>query len=217
VIFYAIYKKQGNSLYYFSCTFAAGTLERNFSLQCGPWGRLAGACEQNPASLPVLAAGEGRGEGLGLLGARFGCWLGPGRRPARGAPVASGGGRRGQRCGAAGPRRRLARAWLREERGGTRARRADRPPLNCRRSPYRRGRTAGPPSVPTAVRRRRDEPSRHGLLGGSGRGHLGACHLVSRESLERGEMALTPRWRDARAGARDARRRGTAPAGPTFY
>jgi hypothetical protein len=116
-------------LYYFSCTFAAGTLERNFSLQCGPWGWLAGAGEQNPASSLVLATEEGREEGLGLLGARFGWWLGPGWRPARGTQSGSGGGRRGQRCGAAGPRRRFARAWRREERGGTRARRADRPPF----------------------------------------------------------------------------------------
>jgi hypothetical protein len=36
VIFYAIYKKQGNSLYYLSCTFAAGTLERILPLQCDP-------------------------------------------------------------------------------------------------------------------------------------------------------------------------------------
>jgi hypothetical protein len=35
-------------------------------------GRPAGAVEQNPASAPALAAGEGRGKGLGLLGARFG-------------------------------------------------------------------------------------------------------------------------------------------------
>jgi hypothetical protein len=42
------------------------------ALQCGPWARLAGAGEPIPASSPVLAAGEGRGGGLGLLGARFG-------------------------------------------------------------------------------------------------------------------------------------------------
>jgi hypothetical protein len=91
VIFYAIYKKQGNSLYYFSCTFAAGTLERTLALQSGPWVRLADAGGQNLASSPVLAAGEGRGEGLWTTGARFGWLFGPCRRPARGAPAAAAG------------------------------------------------------------------------------------------------------------------------------
>jgi hypothetical protein len=59
VIFYAIYKKQGNSLYYFSCTFAAGTLERTLALQCGPWARLAGAGEQNPARFAGVWPGKG--------------------------------------------------------------------------------------------------------------------------------------------------------------
>jgi hypothetical protein len=68
VIFYAIYKKQGYSLYYFSCTFAAGTLERIFPLQCDPWARLAGAGEPNPASSPPGLAGEGHGGDLGALG-----------------------------------------------------------------------------------------------------------------------------------------------------
>jgi hypothetical protein len=70
--FYAIYKKLGNSLYYFSCTFAAGTLERIFLSQCDPWARLAGAGEPNPASSPPGLAGDGLGRGLGTLGARFG-------------------------------------------------------------------------------------------------------------------------------------------------
>jgi hypothetical protein len=47
-----------------------------------------GAGEQNPASSPVLAAEEGRGKGLGLLGARFGVLDWAERWPVSGSPAA---------------------------------------------------------------------------------------------------------------------------------
>jgi hypothetical protein len=97
VIFYAIYKKQENSLYYFSCTFAAGTLERILALQCGPWGRPVGAGCRNSASSPAFLAGRGRGKGLGANGARFGHLAGTVVAPASGAPAASESGHRGCR------------------------------------------------------------------------------------------------------------------------
>jgi hypothetical protein len=89
VIFYAIYKKQENSLYYFSCTFAAGTLERILALQCGPWGRPVGAGCQNSASSPAFLAGRGRGKGLGASGARFGHLVGTMVAPASWARLVS--------------------------------------------------------------------------------------------------------------------------------
>jgi hypothetical protein len=88
VIFYAIYKKQGNSLYYFSCTFAAGTLERTLALQCGPWARLAGAGEPNSGKVRRGLAGEGWGGGLGTSGARFGHLAGTVVAPASSSPAA---------------------------------------------------------------------------------------------------------------------------------
>jgi hypothetical protein len=76
VIFYAIYKKLGNSLYYFSCAFAAGTLERIFLSQCDPWARLAGVGEPNSGELPPGLAREGRGKGAGVARDQFGGDLG---------------------------------------------------------------------------------------------------------------------------------------------
>jgi hypothetical protein len=74
MIFYAIYKNQEITFYYWSSPFAAGTLERNFSSQCGPCAR--------------LLAGEGREKGLGASGARFGHLAGTVVAPASGAPAA---------------------------------------------------------------------------------------------------------------------------------
>jgi hypothetical protein len=61
VIFYAIYKKQGNGKHYWSYPFARRTLESFAVLQCGPWGAVAGAAGQIPAGSPWVLAGEGRG------------------------------------------------------------------------------------------------------------------------------------------------------------
>jgi hypothetical protein len=93
MIFYAIYKNQKITFYYWSSPFAAGTLERNFSSQCGPCAR--------------LLAGEGREKGLGASGARFGHLAGTVVAPASGAPAASESGRRGCRS------RRAGLAWSR--------------------------------------------------------------------------------------------------------
>jgi hypothetical protein len=65
-------QESGNPFYYWSSSFAAGTLERMLALQCGPWARLDDAGEPIAASSLVLVAGGGQGGGLGLLGARFG-------------------------------------------------------------------------------------------------------------------------------------------------
>jgi hypothetical protein len=60
-------QESGNHFYYFSCAFAAGTLERKFSLQCGP--------------------GRGWPARVGQIPARFaGVWPGKGRGMARGSP-----------------------------------------------------------------------------------------------------------------------------------
>jgi hypothetical protein len=65
-------QESGNSKHYWSYPFARRTLERTWGLQCGPWGRLAGAGCRNSASSPALAAGERLGRGLGTTRVRFG-------------------------------------------------------------------------------------------------------------------------------------------------
>jgi hypothetical protein len=62
VIFYAIYKEQGNGKHYWSYPFARRTLERSVVLQCGPWGAVAGAAGQNSGEARRGSAGEGLGE-----------------------------------------------------------------------------------------------------------------------------------------------------------
>jgi hypothetical protein len=97
VIFYAIYKRQGNGKHYWSYPFAMRTLERIVALQCGTWGAAAGAAGQIPAGTPPVLAGEGPGRGLGTSGGRFGHLAGTGVAPASGAP-ADGQGSAGRRA-----------------------------------------------------------------------------------------------------------------------
>jgi hypothetical protein len=75
-----------------------------------PLGRPAGAGCRNPARPARFLAEEGAEEGPRESRGRFGSLLGLGRRPARGAPVASGGGRRELGCGAAGAQLRAGSA-----------------------------------------------------------------------------------------------------------
>jgi hypothetical protein len=76
-----------------------------------PMGRPAGAGGQNPASSPVLAAGEGRGKDLGATGSLFESSVDGERLPVGGAPAASGGGRRGCPAGEVGARLGLCTGW----------------------------------------------------------------------------------------------------------
>jgi hypothetical protein len=63
---------------------------------------MAGAAGPIPASSPVLAAGEGRGRGLGTSGGRFGHLAGTVVAPASAAPAARESGLRGYRSLRAG-------------------------------------------------------------------------------------------------------------------
>jgi hypothetical protein len=84
MIFYTIYKNQPNHKYYLSYPFAGRLSEGSFLLQCSPWGAGSSAVHRNSASSPAFLAGRGRGEGLGVTGARF-RWLdGGGAAPASG-------------------------------------------------------------------------------------------------------------------------------------
>jgi hypothetical protein len=60
-----------------------------------PLGWPAGAGRPNSGELPPGLAREGREEGLGVTGVRFEGSTGAGRGPARAAPAARPGGRRG--------------------------------------------------------------------------------------------------------------------------
>jgi hypothetical protein len=60
-------QESGNHFYYWSSPFAAGTLERNFSLQCGPWRPGSGG----PAKFwPTAGRGRPGMGGGGSLGPR---------------------------------------------------------------------------------------------------------------------------------------------------
>jgi hypothetical protein len=90
-------------------SFAVRTSERFLTLQCSPWGAVAGAARRIPASSPTPAAGKGWERGPRPPRARFRGSVGPGRRPTSGAPAADGGGRCGPCCGAVEARSGLAR------------------------------------------------------------------------------------------------------------
>jgi hypothetical protein len=76
-ICYAIYKKQPKHLYYLSYQIARRPPERNFALQCGPWGGRPARVEQIPASSSPAWPGKGGERVYGLLG--FYSWLDWGR------------------------------------------------------------------------------------------------------------------------------------------
>jgi hypothetical protein len=90
-------QETGKSLYYWSYPFAGRPSKIKVALQCSPWGRLAGAVEQNPARLAGVLAGEGQGKGLGATGTRFGRSAGAVVAAASGHAGGQGGGRRGCR------------------------------------------------------------------------------------------------------------------------
>jgi hypothetical protein len=184
--FLQILQETGKSLYYWSYHFAERPLERFVALQCGPWGRPAGAGEANSGEARRSLAGQGLGKGARVTRVRFGGADGGEKPPVGGAPATGGGGRRGPCCGAAEPRR----GWPGRGKGGEEEGHAHDdttdPLLNSRRAPYRSGRTAGLPSVPTGVRRRRVEHAAARPPRRLGRGNLGACGLVSRASLGQG-------------------------------
>jgi hypothetical protein len=85
--------------------FAERPSERFAALQCGPWGRLAGAGCSILASSPLRLAGEGQGVDLGGTRVRFVGWKGArnGQLGGGGAPAASGASRRGWLCRRRGP------------------------------------------------------------------------------------------------------------------
>jgi hypothetical protein len=71
MIFYAIYKKQGNHFTIGVTLLQGSPRKESFFCNVAP-GRPAGAVEQNPARLAGVLAGQGWGGGLGLPRARFG-------------------------------------------------------------------------------------------------------------------------------------------------
>jgi hypothetical protein len=88
-------QESGNHFYYWSSPFAAGTLERFWVSQCGPWARWPARAGQIWAMSRRSPAGEGRGAIYGSLALGFGGWTGTRRLRRWGAPAASGTGRRG--------------------------------------------------------------------------------------------------------------------------
>jgi hypothetical protein len=74
--------------------FTQNTLERMQTLQCGPWGAVAGAARRNSASSPASAAGRGRKKGPHSPRVRFRGSPVPGDGRRGGAPAAGDGGRR---------------------------------------------------------------------------------------------------------------------------
>jgi hypothetical protein len=62
----------GKSLYYWSYHFAERPSERFVALQCGPWGRPAGAAGAIPGEVRRSLAGEGLGKGARVTRVRFG-------------------------------------------------------------------------------------------------------------------------------------------------
>jgi hypothetical protein len=72
-------QESGNHFYYWSSPFAAGTLERNLSLQCGPWRPGSGG----PAKFRPTAGQARAGEGPWVPRGRFRGLIGPGKGSAR--------------------------------------------------------------------------------------------------------------------------------------
>jgi hypothetical protein len=68
MILYAIYKIQESHFYYWSSPFAAGTLERNFSLQCGTWRPGSGGPAKFRPTADRGRPGTGGGGSLGPRG-----------------------------------------------------------------------------------------------------------------------------------------------------
>jgi hypothetical protein len=84
-------QESGNSLYYFSCTFAGRPSERSWFLQCSPWGGRPARGGQIPASRWPGPAGSGRGLTCRLLWLHSGVRLGLRRRRACSAQPHGGG------------------------------------------------------------------------------------------------------------------------------
>jgi hypothetical protein len=76
-----------------------------------PLGWPAGAGRPNSGELPPGLAREGREEGLGVTGVRFGGSTGAGRGPARAAPAAKPGGRYGWNPGGVGSKQGAWGGW----------------------------------------------------------------------------------------------------------
>jgi hypothetical protein len=115
-IFYGIYKIQPKVKHYLRNQLSPGypevsadsqpyppltqnTLERMQTLQCGPWGAVAGAARRNSVSSPASVAGRGQEKGSHSPRVRFRGSAGSGRWSARGCT--GGGGRREPCWGAA--------------------------------------------------------------------------------------------------------------------
>jgi hypothetical protein len=96
-------QESGNHFYYWSSPFAAGTLERFWVSQCGPWARWPAQAGQILVMCRRSPAGEGKGGSYGSLALSFVGWTGTRRLRRWGAPAASGAGHRGWQCRRPGP------------------------------------------------------------------------------------------------------------------
>jgi hypothetical protein len=119
---------------------------KKFCFAMWPLGRPGGAGGANFGELVAGLAGEGRGKGLGLLGAGLRAWLGRGVAGRAGTPAAKGGGRRGCRFPARGGSvegKVSQRVVARAREGGGRVRLAcGRPELELAAAAQGRRRTA---------------------------------------------------------------------------